>query len=266
MKTFMLAVLAGAGLLTGLAGCPQPTGCNATTCQGCCDQRGVCQMGVSTTSCGARGMLCTECGVGLSCSSGACAFSAGGGVSGTGGGGASSIGGGSGGGGVGLGGGVGGGLGRIDQELVSGSRLRAVNYLGSDGSRAPAFFWDTQLNTVCSPGMANGQAACLPLRLAQTLPTVGLFSDPSCQQSLFIDFGSAQLFSDLPQSQVFGSDTSTSDAGLVTFHDVTPITTFYGRASDGGCVVTTNAAVRSPYRSTGVVPLSSFAAMPRVRE
>ncbi len=215
-------------------------------------------MGVSTTSCGARGALCTECGVGLSCSSGACVFGVGAG------GGASSTGGGAGGGIV--GGGVAGGIGRIDQELVSGTRLRAVNYIGSDGSRAPAFFWDTQLNTVCSPGVTNGVAVCLPLRVVSTLSSVAYFSDPVCRQTLFIDFGTSDFYADTPQAQVFGIETTTADGGAASYHSVTAITTFYGRASDGGCVPTTNSALRFPYASTGVVPLSSFAAMPRVRE
>lgn len=173
-------------------------------------------------------------------------------------------------GGAAAGGGSAGGIGRVDQELVSGTRLRAVNYVGSDGSRAPAFFWDSQLNTLCSPGFANGVAACLPLRVASTLVVAagsGFFSDPTCQQALFIDFGTAQLYADVPLAQVFGSETASTDGGAITtYHSVSPITTFYGRASDGGCVVTTNALIRAPYASTGVVPLSSFATMPRVRE
>lgn len=171
MNHLVLVVLAAVSLVT--LGCPQPTGCNSSTCQGCCDQRGACQVGTSQTSCGARGMLCTECGAGLTCSTGACVFgSSGGGASGTGGGF------------VAAGGSAGGGVARLDQELVSGSRLRAINFVGGDGSRAPAVFWDNQLNTVCAASAASGPTPrCFPALLLT--PLVPNFGDPACTQQIF---------------------------------------------------------------------------------
>src|SRR5258706_3404271 len=112
---------------------------------GCCDSSGVCQLGQSAASCGASGAQCTPCGAGLTCTLGVC-------VPGGGSGGGSS---GTGGGSSGNGGGFTPGTGK--SELLSGTRLRAINLIGQDGSKAPysvygysGFFWDTQLSTYCS--------------------------------------------------------------------------------------------------------------------
>lgn len=77
--------------------------CNTQTCAGCCDSAGVCQTGSLNNACGARGLLCIDCGAQV-CFTGACFVRGGNTGGGTGGG----SGGGTGGG---LGGGAGGGTG-----------------------------------------------------------------------------------------------------------------------------------------------------------
>lgn len=43
----------------------------------------------------------------------------------------------------------------LGQEFVSGSRLRAIHFVGTDGSKSPwlggPLFWDNQLETICAP-------------------------------------------------------------------------------------------------------------------
>ncbi|MBL9039260.1 MAG: HmuY family protein [Archangium sp.] len=73
--------------------------CNATTCSGCCDASGACQLGNTTTACGSVAASCKACEFGQVCSLGLCqaAVATGGGAGGSTGGG--STGGGTGGGG-----------------------------------------------------------------------------------------------------------------------------------------------------------------------
>src|SRR5688500_10229484 len=118
---------------------PSANPCNTNNCDGCCDSSGACQLGESPAACGTNGAACIPCGAGLSCQSKKCSGAGGG-----------SAGGGSGGGsaGGGAGGGSGGGSAVVNQELVSGTRLRALTFVGGDGSRASqGSFWDNQLNT-----------------------------------------------------------------------------------------------------------------------
>lgn len=172
----------------GELGCIQevPLGgrCGSSNCRGCCDAQGMCQLGLSSNLCGSNGGMCLDC-QGQQCAAGRCQGAGGGGAGGAGGGG--SGGGGGVGGGSGAGGGSGGGVGRIDQELVSGSRLRAILHAGPDGARAPTLpilFWDSQLLTYCYPG--RSPAACHPtsaisgVRLTSGEYRQYGFSDPSC--------------------------------------------------------------------------------------
>ena len=83
--------------------------CSASTCSGCCDTSGRCQTGSEPTACGAGGLVCSPCALGLGCNLGQCVPQAqSGGGTGTGGG--TATGGGTGtGGGTATGGGTGGG-------------------------------------------------------------------------------------------------------------------------------------------------------------
>lgn len=229
-------------------------------------------MGISTSTCGAHGALCTECGLGLSCSTtGACVFSSGGGVSGTGGGTVS--GGGNSGGGVATGGGfvTGGGVGRIDQELVSGTRLRALNYVGADGSRAPLGFWDNQLDTVCQAALAyfGGPPRCQPVI---TYPqTQSAFADSACTIPIFsyqttstvLGVG-PYLAAGLPMPRFYGASSVVGDGGVsLTFHTLAPATAWFNKSG----TTCTAAPIPAPaYVSTGVVPISTFAELSVVRE
>lgn len=152
------------GLVLALSGCDQNlnlgTQCNAKTCKGCCDDQGVCQLGQADNQCGANGGMCLSC-EGQQCLLGVCQP-----VAGTGGG-SDRSGGGSGGAGGGTGGFGGGQVGRLDQELVSGTRLKAVRRAGADGSRLSvaengALFWDEQLEQFCSVGTSSGLLYRLP--------------------------------------------------------------------------------------------------------
>lgn len=255
MNRLVIAMLATVSLLS--LGCPQPTGCNSSTCQGCCDQRGACQMGVSASSCGARGMLCTECGAGLVCSSGACLFAgSGGGSTGTGGG---ISGGGS---------AAGGGIAMINQELVSGSRLRAINFVGGDGSRAPAVFWDSQLNTVCTASaLVGAPPRCFPGLLVT--PLVPNFGDAACTQPILGTLAQTQIEEAYTSAglspQVYGLTSTTMDGGaVVTFHTVARATARYLQ-SGTSCTPAGSAGINM-WVSTGTVPVTTFLAMPMVRE
>ncbi len=191
MRSTPLAVAILLSACNSLQPPPPVSGCGPASCSGCCDRDGVCQLGEATSACGTTGAQCTPCGMGLSCRGGACTSTGGtgGGTSGT-------------------GGGSGTGSGTAGQELVSGTRLRAIYHLGEDGSKAattPTIFWDTALSTYCAPDLRTG--VCLPLRVvgpyaegyyfrdsACTDPNVGTLSDET--DSFFVDAG-------LPQGQAY---------------------------------------------------------------
>ncbi len=99
------------GLLGGAvlaSSCGPTRTCNATTCTGCCDTTGECRSGFDNSACGTRASMCTTCGLGQTCLSGACSTTGSGAGTATGGG-FSGTGGGSTGGGSTAGGGTGGG-------------------------------------------------------------------------------------------------------------------------------------------------------------
>lgn len=91
------------GLSVGVfAACSGTPRCSASTCSGCCDASGECQLGTQLNACGLSGATCQQCIIGASCVNGFCiggsaGGGAGGGASGGGAGGGAS-GGGSGGG------------------------------------------------------------------------------------------------------------------------------------------------------------------------
>ena len=63
----------------------------------------------------------------------------------------------------------------------SGSRLKAMYNVGSDGSKVFASLHDSQLNVDCSfEGASDGSTRCLP----SGAQAGGFFSDPQCSQSL----------------------------------------------------------------------------------
>lgn len=70
MKT-VLRVLALLAIIILEEGCGTSL-CNANNCQGCCDQDGMCQVGVIPNQCGARGASCTACTGDNVCSAGKC--------------------------------------------------------------------------------------------------------------------------------------------------------------------------------------------------
>ncbi len=62
----------------------------------------------------------------------------------------------------------------------SGSRLKVRTLIGEDGSRQPAGWYDTQLETECSWRTASdGQTRCLPI----AIPTI-YFADAACMQPI----------------------------------------------------------------------------------
>lgn len=257
-----LLFLAGAVLLLG---CPQPQpngGCNPDNCAGCCEPSGKCQLGQSMTRCGANGNTCSQCGAGLNCVSGTCSAIGAGGSSGTGGG---SSGTGGGGGSSGTGGGS---TGTVGQDLVSGTRLRAVNFTGADGAKAPFVFFDNTLQTYCQPGLqfpASTGARCYPLALGVQAPS---------ESKLFVDAQCAQ-----PAYGLTGTDVSllATDGGLAPgitlvlnvdggFNVGTPVGSAFELVTpqDGGCAP---APAGRKYFSAGMpVPPGAFAPMPLVKE
>ncbi|MBL8922871.1 MAG: hypothetical protein JNJ54_28745, partial [Myxococcaceae bacterium] len=110
MRALSFPLLALALILTACG--PSKPPCGPSTCTGCCDSTGQCQLGSSTAACGKSGIQCKSCIVSETCNFGICegAFGGtGGGFSGTGGGTAGGFGGGSTGGGF-AGGSTGGGF------------------------------------------------------------------------------------------------------------------------------------------------------------
>ena len=170
-----------------LPACPTPQDRCAPSCLGCCDLSGQCQDGQSNQACGAIGNACVACNGALQCINGQCTPSSatggnGGGVGATGGAGGGSAGGGT--------------MASVGQELVSGTRLKAIVQVGADGSRSPwsyptsgtNTFWDAQLETIClrsadSNGLRNPSFAdqCTPLGS----PSAG-YSDSMCTQRLSV--------------------------------------------------------------------------------
>ncbi len=109
----VLFPLFAAFAFVALSGCPPTKPPCATTCTGCCDSMGQCQLGSQGSACGKGGIACKTCQVAETCDFGTCTapFSgSGGGFSGTGGGNSGGAGGGTAGGFVTGGGSTGGGF------------------------------------------------------------------------------------------------------------------------------------------------------------
>lgn len=190
LDTALAAMALWALLQLGLVGCVQevPLGgrCSASSCRGCCDAQGICQLGQAKNACGSNGGMCLFCEGQQQCASGVCQGSGAGGGGSAGGSGGSGNGGG--------GNNTGGGVGVIDQELVSGTRLRAVTTIGADGSRMSGLtnlggmFWDTQLQQFCSMSFSD-HGYCFPIwgrSFEQTMDSQGsvIYSDITCAQPL----------------------------------------------------------------------------------
>lgn len=148
MRNALVVVLAVLG-----SGCPSSNTCGPGSCGGCCTADGVCHTGYEDNACGAEGTGCSNCAaLGAGCTSThACLIGAGtgGGTGGAGGAGA---------------GGTGGGrplpIGIGEQQLISGSRLKAIRFISAEGAQAPygSLFWDKQLGIACSPATGSGYA------------------------------------------------------------------------------------------------------------
>ena len=69
-----------------VSACPQmppPAMCSPSTCRGCCSSAGICEAGITDSTCGSSGLACTACPLGAACRSGTCSFvSQGGGTAG----------------------------------------------------------------------------------------------------------------------------------------------------------------------------------------
>ncbi len=170
------------------AACPPSSTCGPSTCRGCCTSDGTCQTGFEDSACGADGLGCNDCRAASATCNGNHVCLVG---SGTGGGGAG-----------------GGGVlpvppGQNDQQLISGTRLKAVRLISSDGAQAPyaSVFWDTQLQIACAPSSTVyafasyyqvflqpdvGRARCYPSLVAYDIPYVTAvgYRDSACSQQL----------------------------------------------------------------------------------
>jgi hypothetical protein len=162
-----------------------------------------------------------------------------------------------------------------DQELVSGTRLRAINLAGDDGSRAPfsMMFWDNTLNTYClvssyplyfggTTVFSLGDFRCYPLLLAYPGGLLGTmaYTDPTCTQqaaALGIFSSYQDIFTDagLPAGNVFYYS---PDAGMSV---AVPAGSAYLKLDDGGCQ-----AYGDAYTAGSPVPTSSLAKMSIRRE
>lgn len=227
--------------------------------------------------------MCGDCGT-LSCEVGRCVAqpSTGGGTAtgggmGSQGGGTSSQGGGA--------------VGHVDQELVSGTRLRAIVFAGKDGSKQSAnFFWDTQLQTYCAfpllnadfqvfrakPGfkLLGSSNSCNPLQPLKDHPN--WFADSSCMTraavplyEVIVGWGLSPsvLYNDLlvgaalPLIEPFRI-AALSDGGWAETAS-SPSALYYG-TPDGGCTPSANGAVAYPLGRSVAAP--DFAVMSPTRE
>ena len=68
LRWVSMAGLVGALLVVAASCGSSSPGCTPDACMGCCDKKGVCQTGFSTTACGRGGTTCVECGAGSFCS------------------------------------------------------------------------------------------------------------------------------------------------------------------------------------------------------
>lgn len=66
MRWMMLGFVCGA-LASAGSSCGGTPPCNTSTCTGCCDGMGKCQLGNANSACGTKGGACTTCGLGSVC-------------------------------------------------------------------------------------------------------------------------------------------------------------------------------------------------------
>lgn len=277
--TVMRIVLVLLGLVT--VGCVPKPRCDFSSCSGCCDAMGTCQLGASPLACGAKGSVCGSCGLGLSCSDGRCeaptivnpgvggglVSMTGGGSSGTGGGTVSMTGGGF--------------VAQTSQELVSGTRLKAIHLTGTDGSKAPlgwglnasAVFWDSQLMLYCVPVAQNTAAAlCEPLGLGYTNETSGDYADSACTIGVAsannpADLNSVLSAAGLPTTSVTHVRLNGS-AGRHTYFTAVPVSPGaprYFKSASTACMPSGTFSEGRWSMGTSV-PVSSFASMRATRD
>lgn len=246
VRSVFSVVFLGA-VFSGLVACDQNLTrggrCNSKTCGGCCDAQGVCQPGMSSNSCGTNAGMCLDC-QGLQCVAGVCesAGAMGGGNGGAGGGAGSS---GGGGGSSGTGGG-GGGVGRVDQELVSGTRLKAVSYTSFDGARASAhpLFWDEALQQFCVVTVGGAYPIELFMHSQKCSPFLRsnwislplgkeVFAESMCKVHAAECRGEEQIGGKNVRPLTVGV---ASDGGTGLYTASVPVSSTYIRQSDGGCV------------------------------
>ncbi|MBL8923073.1 MAG: hypothetical protein JNJ54_29760 [Myxococcaceae bacterium] len=270
MRPFSLVLFL---LLTGCVASGPRGRCDATTCMGCCDSRGTCQLGSTASFCGQRGATCGVCGLGLICSQGLCGPPSLSVNPGAGGGSTTS------GGGPGAGGGT---PGRAWQELASGTRLKAIHLTGDDGSKAPlswglnvsAIFWDSQLSLYCTP-RAQGVPTplCEPLGLAWESSEGGDFADSGCTMPA----GTANDPADLNRALTAGGlPTSTVTHLRVT--DAQGQHTYFAamrvpsgaprhyRSSESSACVASGTFREAAWAAAAPVPVGTFASMSVTRD
>ncbi|MBL8950681.1 MAG: hypothetical protein JNK82_07890 [Myxococcaceae bacterium] len=272
------------------AACPPSSTCSPSSCRGCCTSDGVCHTGSENSACGADGLGCNDCtSANATCTASHVCLTG-------------STAGGSGG-----GNGTGGGTtttvfppGTNEQQLISGTRLKAVRVIGADGAQAPfaSVFWDTQLQIPCAPGQNAyafasyyqlfiqqdlASARCYPSMVAYDL-SFGLlpqtFGNPTCSELLYAGmqsyyrqyFGAPTgggapspmgIFS--PASLKYGLRTADGGFGLYsgTYARATRhMGPLYVRIGDGGCALQTDGGTGYDYYSLGAdVPDTEFAEM-----
>ena len=153
MRPALLLVVSFLALTQSACSCFKPVAenCSASSCTGCCNAAGTCEVGSAASACGSTGAACQRCLTGTQCLLGLCAVPSSGGGGGGGGGG-------SGGGGGALGGGAGGGLtgGGAGGGLTGGGAGDCVDDL--DCPSATLFYCDITLSQ-CAPG-CRSRADC----------------------------------------------------------------------------------------------------------
>jgi len=138
MRALRFFVLAGFVVGLGLSSLESCGPAKCTCPNGCCDSKGACQTGTSTTACGKSGATCVACASTQTCNAQVCSSGTGGGSGGSAGGGTGGTGGGS------AGGGAGGGSGNCTNYAI-GAPVNIIGVGYDDSDPQLNFNWTTQV-------------------------------------------------------------------------------------------------------------------------
>ena len=147
-------------------------------------------------------------------------------------------------------------------QPTSGTRLKAQWYVGTDGSRVQAGWYDSQLQVTCSLYMASdGTLRCLPI---QAGVDTSAFSDSACTQPIVISTGCQPTYAYV-LAPITGNACPPQDTWTI-YQVGAQLSTYYALVEtnfiDGGMTCTAGSASKTSnltyYTLGAVVPPSTF--------